>query len=197
MDKYNIPSIPTWYNGRRYRSRLEARWQCFFDTIGWRAEYEPSQINGFNPDFLIYCKSKAYPTQHIIVEVKPSIYIDETEIQLTYDKYCNTKSHILILSDMPFYQSQYDKTMVTIGVGSQYMAEPYKRSAMIDFQMKCRDDFGTMEVMWDGMVQNKVDRKIFLQTDFPPDNQIIRDLREVWITCGNEVQFQVKNKSNG
>ena len=27
-------AIPTYYNSRLYRSRLEARWACFFDQIG-------------------------------------------------------------------------------------------------------------------------------------------------------------------
>ena len=32
---------PTLYNGRRYRSRLEARWAAFFDLVRWPFEYEP------------------------------------------------------------------------------------------------------------------------------------------------------------
>ena len=39
--------IPTLYNWRRYRSRLEARWAVMFDMLGWKAEYEPFDCDGW------------------------------------------------------------------------------------------------------------------------------------------------------
>jgi hypothetical protein len=36
-----IKAIETRYNGYRFRSRLEARWAVFFDTLGIKYEYEP------------------------------------------------------------------------------------------------------------------------------------------------------------
>ena len=36
-----IKAIPTRYAGCHFRSRLEARWAVFFDTLGIRWEYEP------------------------------------------------------------------------------------------------------------------------------------------------------------
>ena len=36
-----IKAIETEYGGCRFRSRLEARWAVFFDTLGVRWEYEP------------------------------------------------------------------------------------------------------------------------------------------------------------
>ena len=54
----NIKPIETIYNGYRFRSRLEARWAVFFDTLGVKYEYEPQgfQFNGtwYLPDFKIY-----------------------------------------------------------------------------------------------------------------------------------------------
>lgn len=35
-----IPAIQTWYAGCYFRSRLEARWAVFFDTLGIRWQYE-------------------------------------------------------------------------------------------------------------------------------------------------------------
>lgn len=34
-------AIETWYAGCKFRSRLEARWAVFFDTLGVKWEYEP------------------------------------------------------------------------------------------------------------------------------------------------------------
>ncbi len=51
-----IKAIETVYKGYRFRSRLEARWAVFFDTIGAHWEYEPEGFqlpNGewYLPDF--------------------------------------------------------------------------------------------------------------------------------------------------
>jgi hypothetical protein len=53
-----IQAIPTRYAGCHFRSRLEARWAVFFDTLGIRWEYEPQGYVGWNderylPDFLL------------------------------------------------------------------------------------------------------------------------------------------------
>ncbi len=59
--------IPTTYNGRAYRSRLEARWAAMFDLLGWSHEYEPYDLPGWIPDFLIN------GNEEILVEVKPFV----------------------------------------------------------------------------------------------------------------------------
>lgn len=60
-----MQSIPTLYRGYRFRSRLEATWARFFDAMGWRWEYEPFDMPGWIPDFVIY------GADHVLVEVKP------------------------------------------------------------------------------------------------------------------------------
>jgi hypothetical protein len=59
-------SIPTRYSNTNFRSRLEAKWAAFFDIVGWRWEYEPFDLNGWIPDFVLLGKC-----QHVLVEVKP------------------------------------------------------------------------------------------------------------------------------
>lgn len=51
-----IKAIETRYQGYRFRSRLEARWAVFFDTLGIRYEYEPEGFDlgdagRYLPDF--------------------------------------------------------------------------------------------------------------------------------------------------
>lgn len=63
--RYRINAIETRYNGILFRSRLEARWAAMFDLLGWRWTYEPTEFNGWIPDFAIQGKEVVY------VEVKP------------------------------------------------------------------------------------------------------------------------------
>jgi hypothetical protein len=82
---YDLKAHPTRYNGVNFRSRLEARWAAYFDLqkINW--EYEPIDLIGWSPDFLINftcvhlkCRGDDWESKaiehRILVEVKP--YID-------------------------------------------------------------------------------------------------------------------------
>ena len=62
MEPYGIP---TRYKGVQYRSRLEARWAVFFELLGWKAIYEPEDLQGWIPDFAIIGASTTY------AEIKP------------------------------------------------------------------------------------------------------------------------------
>jgi len=72
-----IKAIETVYNGYRFRSRLEARWAVFFDTLGIKYDYE---LEGFDlgdagwylPDFWL-------PQVKMWAEVK-AIELNENEV---------------------------------------------------------------------------------------------------------------------
>jgi hypothetical protein len=48
------------------RSRLEARWAAVFSRLGWRWEYEPEDLKGYIPDFVLL-----FEAGPVLVEVKP------------------------------------------------------------------------------------------------------------------------------
>ena len=60
-------SIPTMFAGVQMRSRLEARWAAFFTALGWNWEYEPFDLRGWIPDFLLRGSWGS-----VLVEVKPT-----------------------------------------------------------------------------------------------------------------------------
>jgi hypothetical protein len=76
---YSIAAIPTVYRGRRYRSRLEARWAAFFDLLGWQHEYEPFDLGSWSPDFLL-------TEWNTLVEIKPITEFDRA----TWNRLVNT-----------------------------------------------------------------------------------------------------------
>jgi hypothetical protein len=58
MSGPELRAIPTKYQGVEFRSRLEAKWACFFDELGLRWESEPESYplpggSGYMPDFLL------------------------------------------------------------------------------------------------------------------------------------------------
>ena len=55
-----IKAIETYYNGYRFRSRLEARWAVFLDALSIEYEYEPEGFElpsgkRYLPDFKVRC----------------------------------------------------------------------------------------------------------------------------------------------
>jgi hypothetical protein len=83
MIKY--ASIPTQYKGVNFRSRLEAKWAVVFDQFGWEWVYEPFDLNGWTPDFML----KGVP-RNILVEVKPIVFQNNVE-RLEYPYIPNNK----------------------------------------------------------------------------------------------------------
>ena len=65
-------AFETRWNGRTYRSQLEARWAAFFEEMGWCAEYEPGNAGLWLPDFVIRTEHQ----RELYVEVKPITYPD-------------------------------------------------------------------------------------------------------------------------
>lgn len=64
-----MKAIETYYNGYRFRSRLEARWAVFFDAAEIKYEYEPE---GFELDSgALYLPDFYLPDYKCFVEVKP------------------------------------------------------------------------------------------------------------------------------
>jgi hypothetical protein len=67
-----VHAIPTVYKGIEFRSRLEAKWAAMFDQLGWPWEYEPVDLLGYIPDFVL-----KWDHGHTICEVKPATTVDE------------------------------------------------------------------------------------------------------------------------
>ena len=82
-------SIPTTYHGRLFRSRLEARWAAFFELVGWHYEYEPFDLNGWIPDFVLF----GY--EEILVEVKPYSKLEQFDTEKIENAIAGTEKESL------------------------------------------------------------------------------------------------------
>jgi len=73
----SIKAIDTIYRGYRFRSRLEARWAVFMDSINVRFEYEGE---GFAFDGYAYLPDFFLPDMDCFLEIKPT---DPSEEEVT------------------------------------------------------------------------------------------------------------------
>lgn len=86
---------PTVYRGIQYRSRLEAKWAAFFDLLNWRFDYEPFDLKGWVPDFILYGEK-----EDVLVEIKPiTKFCVETSFKI---ERANPKCDVLLIGTSPF-----------------------------------------------------------------------------------------------
>ena len=102
-----LKAIETVYNGYRFRSRLEARWAVFFDTLDVEYQYEPEGFdlgNGiwYLPDFWL-------PRLELWVEIKPT-EPDCDERQKAYLLSVQSENAVLIIYGSPnaTFEERYD-----------------------------------------------------------------------------------------
>jgi hypothetical protein len=93
-----IKAIETNYAGCRFRSRLEARWAVFFDTLGIKWEYEKE---GYKlADGTCYLPDFWLPQVNMWAEVKPDTP-NEIEIQKARGLAAGTGFPVLLLDGLP------------------------------------------------------------------------------------------------
>ncbi|MEU3907244.1 hypothetical protein AB0F20_26065 [Streptomyces goshikiensis] len=107
-----IRAIETLYAGHRFRSRLEARWAVFFDTMGIRWEYEPQgyavgpdgKRRPYLPDFWL-------PKEKLWVEVKG--VEDQLDVELLV--YAAIPHFGLPRPSVPRCENEYEVRLLILG----------------------------------------------------------------------------------
>lgn len=102
MSITTIKPIETIYHGRKFRSRLEARWAVFLDDIGANWEYEPEGYNlgdglYYLPDFLVHnvVFKRGEPTHNLFIEVKGVLsYEDLNKIDAFKGPLCDDYTYL-------------------------------------------------------------------------------------------------------
>lgn len=74
------------YKGVRFRSRLEASYAAFFDEIRWQWEYEPYELSGWAPDFLVKFP-RWRESRSLLVEVRPYDQFEQFYNHTAYIRY--------------------------------------------------------------------------------------------------------------
>ena len=94
----SIVALPTYYNGVRFKSALEARWAMYFDLIDieWRYEDEGYSLPSgpYLPDFWL-------PVAGMHAEVKPETGFSLLEVTRCLDLFDMTRKPVMLLDGWP------------------------------------------------------------------------------------------------
>jgi hypothetical protein len=174
--KYQIKPKPTLYNDVQYRSRLEAKWACFFDLMNWKYSYEPHDLPNWSPDF--YLKTEAGSSY--LVEVKPNIYID-LQLRLKLGEASNFSSQILLLDDCPF-SSEIPNV---IGLSSIFgKIRNYKEENDFEF---------SLSVISTNLAKETDIINLCDSIDFDHKQNAQNEFKKKWLEACNTVQFLKPN----
>ncbi len=98
-----VAAIETRYAGCRFRSRIEARWAVFFDTLGWDWEYERQSyrlgsLGGYLPDFWL---SSCGDGIELWVEVKGAEPLPEALEKMAALVHLTNTTGVVLHGDIP------------------------------------------------------------------------------------------------
>jgi hypothetical protein len=186
-----MPSYPTIYRGVRYRSRLEAKWAAFFDLLGWHHQYEPFDLKGWIPDFLILGHND------VLVEVKPIARIEQFEqpkvlnALVQSDRY-GTELLVVGCTTFPSYKSD---GMVGPAIG--WLGEFFESNASDRMEaywfakaiLNKNPNWGFFHALasYQDRITGAYDGDHHLM--IPPDDEV----QLLWAEAGNEVQWKGRN----
>jgi hypothetical protein len=103
-----MKAIETQYNNQLFRSRLEAKWAAMFDLLGWEWFYEPFDLDGYIPDFILGFNPP------LLVEVKPELDIKGLEKHILKIERSGWDKEILIVGAVIF-ESYDDPVLGLLG----------------------------------------------------------------------------------
>lgn len=189
--------IPTTYNNIQFRSRLEARWAVFFDRCGWKWSYEPVDLNGYIPDFILH-----FPAQDLLVEVKPNAPSDDLESHIDKIHRSGWRSAAVIVCATWDQESAFS---IRIGSAASFIEEFGENNeklvygdwgdALLVDCASCRGPAIVQSLDWPRCLRcgfSEVDS----EDDIPPHSYVkLRTLNynlrnRWWAEAGNEVQWK-------
>lgn len=175
--------IVTTHKGRRYRSMLEAKWAAFFALLGWQAEYEPLELPGYIPDFLIFGSPVG-----TLAEVKPVTDFPHDVAAEVETASADRAEDLLILGIAPFVVPRFTSAAVDYQLG--WIGERHSDGAvhwddalMGSWRSQKRAGFCSSDGDWRDRISGARDRCIG-GLGAPVD------IGALWVRAANEVQWR-------
>lgn len=179
-----VPSIPTTYKNAHFRSRLEAKWAAFFDLLGWKWQYEPVDLNGYIPDFVLE------GVKSVLVEVKPAMSITELEPFVERMDKLEWNKEILLLGTRPFESTEFN----VAGLGMIGYRDPetgkrwWSNTALINEPNGVRWDFCSDLGDFTGRMFGAYDGNPVWMTE-DSEQTTITEIAALWAQASNAVRW--------
>jgi len=190
--------------GIQFRSRIEAQWAYIFEKLEWNWEYEPIDLEGYIPDFII-----KFDDEEFLIEIKGDTNIwKEEKYKPHIDKILKSgwKGQFGILGST--YKKTYDyHSIERINIGKLYQNK-WKYHNICQNDKINYDDlihYDDLIIVYSGGEVNKfyidgLNRKEILDCPLYEREDTFYDINEhfqkIWVEAKNKVQWKgIQNKS--
>ncbi len=112
--------IETIYKGYKFRSKLEAQWAAMFDLLEWPWVYEPLDLDGYIPDFVLN-----FPKHPLLVEVKPEFQLEGMEKHREKIERSGWTSEYVIVGVSPLMLEEYWSPVLGLLCEYGYLEDEY------------------------------------------------------------------------
>ncbi len=190
-NKKGIPTIG--YNDILFRSRIEAKWSYFFNILKWKNAYEPFDLNGYIPDFIIK-ESLCGNIINLLVEVKGDV--DDTNFNSYYEKAWVAGWHDALLILNSGFENTKDKNLKNgIVLGQLYFPVNKNNIEVSDFIIyKDESNLLSHVFSYNKKYYNIINKKCILDKPITIiNNTEVSDniyMHSKWISISNQVQFK-------
>jgi exodeoxyribonuclease V alpha subunit len=190
------------YNNILYRSRIEAKWSYFLNKLNFNICYEPFDLFGYIPDFII--NSDNGNINNLLVEIKSDL--DETNYEDYYKKAINAgwDSALLILGYKFKNIEDNDKFKNCISIGKLMFQRKNKNKGKIirsvDFIIykNCENEYDYAYIYTknkeESKIYNKIDQYYMFKNPIEIDNRMTKEdnilLNSLWSSISNETQYK-------
>lgn len=181
-----VRGIPTIYNSQRFRSLVEARWASFFDELAWPWEYEPFELDGYIPDFVL-----KFP-KPILVEVKADLDLESLSIHASKIAASGWKRECLIVGATTFCSSDSSLGDEGACIGLLGHADPYENECGLDNAVLCRCTSGKTDTFSINQALMDYSCRLHGLDDHWKSLEIIppEEGTAIWRTASNRVQWR-------
>lgn len=198
----NNKGIPTiGVRGIQFRSRIEAQWAYIFEKLEWNWEYEPIDLEGYIPDFIIKFDDEAF-----LIEIKGDTNIWNKETYKPHaDKILKSgwKGQFGILGSVYKLTDDYTSNK-RINIGKLYQNK-WKIYSVNDGKNLENDDikFDDLIIVYSNKVNkyyiDGLERKEILDSPLYDRKDTYNDISEyfqkIWVEAKNKVQWKgIQNK---
>lgn len=159
-----IKAIETKYHGYRFRSRLEARWAIFFDTVGLEYQYE---VEGFEMDGIRYLPDFYIPSIDRWFEIKGKL-LSVQEIKKC-EEFCR--------------RTDNENIKFSILIGAPALAR---------FDYETGNILGILEFTWEWPSKLYPEDTLILAKDLVEEEYYSRFMQAIWIVPDTDDDIVIK-----
>ena len=194
--KIGIPTIGV--GNIKYRSRIEAKWSYMFEYLKWNVKYEPLDLQGYIPDFILKHEPSG-KIKNLLIEIKNEP--DEYNFETYYKKAFNSGwgGALLILNhDFDINKVNDDSNqqnimkMIILGKIYFYKKNKIRKSNFYLYKNECGDYryFYVYKHKYYYNINKECDLKNKIEIDNNTTDDDILVIKQIWNNISNKTQYK-------